>query len=118
MSLKAINLEKLDEATLFQLRYNSLEKLIAEIDGNLNRHAYNGGPIDNLDPEEVSILNLPSLKRGKFIFDCVDILKIIFEMKNHSRRHEIEISVRKAEINFVRHGTSQHLDQELQNSIR
>lgn len=52
-----------DEITTYQYRWSSFQKYLNEIDANLSVNT--NGDVTEFDSETVSILNLPSLKRGK-----------------------------------------------------
>lgn len=63
MRLPEINLEILDESATFRYRWSLFEKFINE--GDVNLSITIDEDESKLETEVVSILNLPSLKRGK-----------------------------------------------------
>lgn len=63
MQVQTINFSTPDEFTIYQYRWSSFKKILNEIDSN-STTSINGGE-NKLDAERVSILNLPSLNRGK-----------------------------------------------------
>lgn len=79
MQVQIMNFVRPDEATIIQHRWSLFEKYLAEIIANLSNSIKEGE--NQLDTAKVSILNLPSLNRGKtsiqLTFVAIEIMKSV-----------------------------------------
>lgn len=69
MQLPMVNFASADEDATYNYRWSLFEKFINEQDANSSISINDNE--NKVDPEIVSILNLPSLKRGTTLLICV-----------------------------------------------